>query len=543
MARASSPSRPSGRRSPLAVFRDLATASKLIAAFLPVCALVLGVGLFGLGELGNGHARMQGLYADELLPVKDLGDVDADLQQADLLVLELAVVRAEEQPALLQEIQRIDAALQAGLAAYEAADPTGREVARQSFTGSLQQWQQVRDGELIPLARAGRVADLRAAVETDARAAFEQANTSLDQLKEIAAQKAQEVLAASDSAYGRARIVTGGVVAAAVLLALVIAVVLGRLVSGPLRRAVVVLQGLAQGRLDQHLEVDTRDEVGDMARALNTAIDTMAGTMRRIGGNAGALSTASEELSATSGQLSSSAEESATQASVVAGAAEEVSANVATVAAGTEEMSAAIREISMNAVAASEVAARAVDAATQTTATMTKLGESSAEIGNVIKVITSIAEQTNLLALNATIEAARAGEAGKGFAVVANEVKELAQETAKATEDIARRVEAIQQDAAAAVSAIDGIGSVVAQISDRQTTIASAVEEQTATTEEMARNVAEAASGSTEIARNVTGVAAAAELTTTGASTTAQAADELSRMAGDLNQLVGQFRY
>jgi methyl-accepting chemotaxis protein len=189
------------------------------------------------------------------------------------------------------------------------------------------------------------------------------------------------------------------------------------------------------------------------------------------------------------------------------------------------------------------VAARAVTAAETTTATVAKLGESSAEIGNVVKVITSIAEQTNLLALNATIEAARAGEAGKGFAVVANEVKELAQETAKATEDIAKRVLAIQGDTKAAVAAIEEISSIVAQISDRQTTIASAVEEQTATTNEMSRSVQEAASGTTEIATNITGVSAAADSTTQSLGQTRAAVDELSRMAADLRTTVGRFSY
>jgi methyl-accepting chemotaxis protein len=172
-----------------------------------------------------------------------------------------------------------------------------------------------------------------------------------------------------------------------------------------------------------------------------------------------------------------------------------------------------------------------------------KLGESSAEIGNVVKVITSIAEQTNLLALNATIEAARAGEAGKGFAVVANEVKELAQETAKATEDIARRVEAIQGDTAGAVAAIGRISTVIGQINDYQLTIASAVEEQTATTSEMSRSVAEAAGGSGEIAANITGVATAADSTTQALSQTRTAVDELSRMAADLRTGVARFTY
>jgi methyl-accepting chemotaxis protein len=178
--------------------------------------------------------------------------------------------------------------------------------------------------------------------------------------------------------------------------------------------------------------------------------------------------------------------------------------------------------------------------AAKTNTTVAKLGESSAEIGNVIKVITSIAQQTNLLALNATIEAARAGEAGKGFAVVANEVKELAKQTAKATEDISRKIEAIQGDTKGAVEAITEIGKIINQINDLQNSIASAVEEQTATTGEISRNVAEAAQGSTEIARNVSGVAQAARHTSEGAGNTKNSADELSRIALDLQKLVCQ---
>jgi methyl-accepting chemotaxis protein len=316
-----------------------------------------------------------------------------------------------------------------------------------------------------------------------------------------------------------------------------------RSVTGPLRRAVVVLEGLAEGRLDQKLDVDSRDEVGQMAVALNAAMGRLRETMSAMGNNAQGLASSSEELSAVSSQMTGSAEESATQANLVSAAAEEVSRNVQTVATGTEEMSASIREIAKNAHDAAGVAALAVTVADTASATVAKLGESSAEIGNVIKVINSIAAQTNLLALNATIEAARAGEAGKGFAVVANEVKELAQETSKATEDIGRRIEAIQSDTEAAVTAISEISGIIAQINDTQATIASAVEQQTATTNEMGRNVTEAATGSGDIALNITGVARAASDTTAAASSTSQAADELARMASDLQQLVGQFAY
>jgi methyl-accepting chemotaxis protein len=250
------------------------------------------------------------------------------------------------------------------------------------------------------------------------------------------------------------------------------------------------------------------------------------------------LAGSAQELTSVSQQMASNSEETASQASVVSAAAEQVSRNVGTVASAAEEMQASIREIAKSANEAARVATAAVKVADKTNATVSKLGESSAEIGNVIKVITSIAQQTNLLALNATIEAARAGEAGKGFAVVANEVKELAKQTAKATEDIGRKIEAIQSDTKGAVEAIAQIGSIISQINDIQSSIASAVEEQTATTAEISRNVGEAALGSREIAHNVTGVAQAARSTTEGASNTMASAGELARMAADLQILV-----
>jgi methyl-accepting chemotaxis protein len=250
------------------------------------------------------------------------------------------------------------------------------------------------------------------------------------------------------------------------------------------------------------------------------------------------LASAAQELTSVSQQMASNSEETSSQASVVSAAAEQVSRNVGTVASASEEMGASIKEIAKNANEAARVATSAVKVAEKTNATVSKLGESSAEIGNVIKVITSIAQQTNLLALNATIEAARAGEAGKGFAVVANEVKELAKQTAKATEDIGRKIEAIQADTKGAVDAIAQIGSIISHINDIQSTIASAVEEQTATTAEISRNVGEAALGSREIAQNVMGVAQAARSTTEGASNTKISADELAKMAVELQRLV-----
>ena len=254
------------------------------------------------------------------------------------------------------------------------------------------------------------------------------------------------------------------------------------------------------------------------------------------------LASAAEELTATAQQMSANAEETSAQANVVSTASEQVNKNLQTVSAGTEEMGASIREIAKNATDAAKIATSAVKLAEQTNQTVTKLGDSSTEIGQVIEVITSIAQQTNLLALNATIEAARAGEAGKGFAVVANEVKELAKETAKATEDISRKIEGIQTDTKGAVDAIASITQVINEVNSISSTIATAVEEQNATTNEMARNLSEAARGSGEIVHNVAGVAEAAQNTTRGATDTQRAAAELARMATSLRELVGRFK-
>jgi methyl-accepting chemotaxis protein len=263
----------------------------------------------------------------------------------------------------------------------------------------------------------------------------------------------------------------------------------------------------------------------------------MARVLEQVNANAATLSSSAEELTAVSSQMAANAAETSSQAGVVSAASEQVSRNVQTVSTGVEEMNAAISEIAKNASDAARVSQAAVLSAAAANDTIGKLGDSSAEIGKVIKVITSIAEQTNLLALNATIEAARAGEAGKGFAVVANEVKELAKETARATEDISRKIEAIQEDTKGSVDSIREIGQVIAQINDISNTIASAVEEQTATANEMSRNIAEAAKGTAEIAQNITSVAQAAESTSQGATNCQQAAAKMSKMADELQEL------
>ncbi|QDV09948.1 Methyl-accepting chemotaxis protein McpS [Planctomycetes bacterium Poly30] len=315
------------------------------------------------------------------------------------------------------------------------------------------------------------------------------------------------------------------------------------ILEGQVARVLEVVSKAAAGDLTNQIEMEEDGAIGQVAASLDLFLERLRGHISLIAGNSSLLASAAEEMSATSDQLKRNSTTATAATADLTGAARTLSESVQTFAAGTEQMTASIREIAKNAENASRVANDAVSLAQSTNETVGKLGESSAEIGQVIKVITSIAQQTNLLALNATIEAARAGDAGKGFAVVANEVKELAKETARATEDIASRIETIQSDTREAVSAIDGISVIIGKINDIQGTIASAVEEQTATTNEMAKNIADASVGTSEIVESLSAVSQSSSENATGAVEVQGASSELARMAAELTSLVSEFSY
>lgn len=416
------------------------------------------------------------------------------------------------------------------------------------LSGSVRQtaneYFEVVDRQLVPLLDSGDTRKADVLRKSSMAAIAQKHNEAVDELtKLVEAALAAHEKAAADTIAARTWVMTlVGIVSLIVIV--ITGYLIGKSVTDPLQHIAARLKDISEGEgdLTKLVEATGKDEITEVATYFNQFVTKLRTMITAISENAEHVASASEELSATSHQITANSEETSAQARVVSQAGEHINQNLQTIATGAEEMSTTVNEIAKNAMEAARVATEAVNTAEATNATVGRLGASSAEIGKVIEVITSIAQQTNLLALNATIEAARAGEAGKGFAVVANEVKELAKQTAKATEEIGHKITGIQANTTGAVEAIGSIRAVIDKISHISGVIATAVEEQSATTNEMSRNVGEAAKGAGEISNNIAGVAEAAQSTTQSVAEAQKATEHLAQMSQQLRQLVGQFK-
>ena len=532
-------------RGPLAAFRNLRTARKLLVAFLAVSTLMVAIGFAGMNRLGASQASLEGMYHDNLEAISWLGRVDVDVQTMRAQVNDLAVARDDtEAQKTLGEIKTLDADIDTYWAKYKATSSGAEQQQyRDGFEAALFDYQQVRDSVMLPLAQAGKTHEFLVTSGDRVAPIAQKIRDNLETLQHLEDRDAAAALAAAQTSYRSTQLLVILFIGLSVAMSIFLALAIGRMVSRPLRRTVAVLEELAEGRLDQRLDVRTRDEVGQMARALNKAMAGLREAMSAMGSNSQALASASEELSSVSVQMTGTAHESASQAELVSAAAEQVSRNVQTVATGSEEMSSSIREIAQNATNAAGVAAEAVLVAESTNATVAKLGDvlgrdRERDQGDHLD------RRADQPARPQRDHRGRPGRRGRqGLRGRRQRGQGAGPGDRKATEDISRRIEAIQGDTEAAVTAIGQIAVIIAQINDIQMTIASAVEEQTATTNEMSRNVAEAATGSTDIARNITGVAKSATDTGAAATSTHQAAEELARMAAEMQQLVGRFSY
>jgi methyl-accepting chemotaxis protein len=564
-------------------FSNLKIARKLTLSFSVVLVLMVGLGGFAVAEFGKLYAVIESITSDRLPGIEKIQQIDASVTAIRRFTL--GILLAEDDAAKASATKGYSesvVSVKEGLAKYEPLVDKGEE--EKLFADMKAKIQTLMDvsEQVFSLQSQKKRSEALRLSSTEGKTSINAATAALKQEVEYSTRMAALDTAASIATYHSARNLVGVGLLFSMALVIFLTIAVSRMIANPLRTMQEVAEKLALGDADQKITHESKDEVGSLANSLRQVVDynqtiaracealgrgdltvnvepksdkdllsknfthavsAIRDTVREMAEGSNNLAAAAEELSATSSQMSSNAEETAAQSGAVSSAAEQISANVQTVVSGSEEMTASIKEISTNAHEAAKVAGNGVKIAGEANQKVGKLSESSQEIGQVIKVITSIAEQTHLLALNATIEAARAGEAGKGFAVVANEVKELAKETAKATEDISRKIEAIQADTKGATEGIAEISTIIAQINDIQNTIATAVEEQTATTNEIARNVSDVASGNQEIARNITGVATAAKSTTEGAEYTNKAAGELARLASTMQALVRQFDF
>jgi methyl-accepting chemotaxis protein len=522
-------------------FRDLNIGKQLAVAFGFLEILMMGLGIFGLMQLSAVNGTTVQVVSRQMPSVKVLGALkydasamrrfelsrllayehkekwDTPLKQAQM---DLEAHEKEYQPLMSsEEERRLDREFRKAWEKYLA-------VHEQAMTLAVENEYQAN---LLAQSTGGEAFDAAAKILQDEVALDDKAAAAF-------ASKGAEVYSSS-----RYWIIAFLVFSVAGGFALSTAI--GRAQSVATGRMLAQMEEIAGKNLEiDDVQVDSDDEIGRACVALNTMKNSLGDVIQLITETAIRVASASDELFAAREQITANSEETSAKANVVSQAAERVSDNLQTVSTGAEEMATTIQSIASNTHQAANIAGDAVQKAQAANLTVAKLGNSSAEIGEVIKVITVIAQQTNLLALNATIEAARAGEAGKGFAVVANEVKELAKQTATSTEDIGRKIAAIQSDTRGAVEAIGTIAGVIHQINDISRTIAVAVEQQSATTNEMKRNVGEAARGAGEISSSIGAVARVADGTSFRAQESQRAAQELADVAKLLSGLMSQFK-
>jgi methyl-accepting chemotaxis protein len=546
--------------------------ARLAALVAVLLALIAAVALIGVRGMGTVESGLRTVYMDRVIPLEQISTI-----QSEYYNIRIAVMRSiatDDASAIRKNVAEIDERVTKArqiwntyLATY--LTPAEKDLVERAGR-SFEAYDAVR-GRVLAALTSGDLAAGRALAQSEGAPTLAALMDALAQLELLQVSVAEEEYNKAIEAYGSDRMLLISGFCFALVLGCGVAWVVARSVTLPLRRIIGVMQELTAGNLQTVVAgAERKDEAGEVARAVAVFKDGLVEANRlreeqesskqrqeaerreamlslatrfegTVGGLVGSVTTAAYQLQTTARSMTQTAEETSRQASAVAAASEETTQNVQTVASATEELSASISEISGQVSESTRIVSDAVRQADSTNAKVQSLADAAQKIGDVVRLINDIAGQTNLLALNATIEAARAGDAGKGFAVVASEVKTLATQTAKATDEIAGQIRAIQDATTESAAAIGAITQIISHVSEISTAIASAVEEQGAATQEISRNVQQAAQGTTEVATNIAGVTQAAGETGAAASQVLTAAGALTQGGSELKTQVEEF--
>lgn len=559
------------------ILKNLKIGRKLTLGFAVMILFMVVIGLNGYRSVFQIQKDIVGILEIDLAGINYLLQADRDLHQ--LLVAErsmiFANVKSDGFKGMVESYEENLKQFEQRWEKYKALQKTSEEEELiPKFEQAREAWkalsQKVVDGRKADT-REGRRASLDLTLGLT-KQKFDEMRDYIDQLTEIVIHHTEKEKSESTALYQRTVVSLLTVTGIGIVVGVVLSLLLGRGITQPLNRAVAGLKDIAEGEGDLtiRLNADSRDEVGELARWFNVFIEKLQSIIKDIALNTDTLNNSSSELSAISQQMSSGVDAASSKTASVASATEEMNANMSSIAAtmeqastnvsmvasSAEEMAGTINEIAQNSEKARGITGDAVTLAKSSSDRVEGLGQSAQEVSKVTETITEISEQTNLLALNATIEAARAGEAGKGFAVVANEIKELAKQTAEATDEIRNRIQGIQDSISGTITDIEQVPKVINNVNEIVSTIATAVEEQSTTTREIASNVAQASQGIQEVTENVSqssGVTgeiaeevsevnqAAAEMANSSSQVNLSA-ENLLNVAEQLKSMVGQFK-
>lgn len=545
--------------------------ARVVAAFTIVLLATLGMGVFSVQRLNAVNDAAHEVSTNWLPAANYLGDLSQDFESYRSRQAQVLLTTGEEQAKLFTKLKDNRAKIEADFAKYDATVTTEAErPLADAINTSLKSYLSFSEPHLDKV-RAGDVAGATEMLFGEMRAPVDEARAAIHKSRAYQVEQGNKVAALGMKLGKDAQTLIFTAIAATAGICLLIGFLMIRTISMPIRRMSDIMGVLAAGDTSVKIpNAGEKSEIGDMAKAVdvfregmirNRILEAetaeareMAETERKqtmlsladqfenaVGGIVEMVSSAATEMQATAAQLSASAHESSAQATSVSAAAEEAGTNVTSVASAAEELGASVGEIGRQVEHSLQKAREAVTEADATAAIVYQLSEAAGRINSIVEMISGIASQTNLLALNATIESARAGDAGKGFAVVASEVKALAEQTTRATSEINTQIAGIQTTTRQAVDAIESFTGTIRAIGDSSTTIAAAVEQQGAATQEIVHAVNQASVGTTEVTSNITGVARMAEETGAGANQVLSASSELAHQAANLRTQVQAF--